>query len=133
MTQGQIMQGLSLGTETILLNFFKKYFKGGNEQELEEFGKEAIKVTQIVIEDLRSSNQSNVEELEKQAIKNVKAEIASRDFVEKQITLVEKQITEVKGAISNLRLITIGIGAFLAILMFVLQPQVFEWITKNIR
>ena len=119
------MQGnpiFSLGTETILLDFFKKYFKGESEKEAEKFTKEAIKVAQIVMEDLKSANQTNVEELEKQAISNVKGELATQDFVRAELGKIETSISKV-------RWLVVGVGIFLTLLMFILQPKVFEWIT----
>lgn len=128
MAQGQTMQGnptFSLGTETILLDFFKKYFKGESEKEAETFTKEAMKVAQIVMEDLKQANQTNIEELEKQAISNIKGELATQDFVRAELSKVETSIAKT-------RWLVVGVGAFLALLMVIFQPKVFEWITTHL-
>lgn len=89
-----------------LLEFFKKCFKG-NEKEVEALSKEAIKLTQLVFEELKASNQANADELERQAVANVRGELATKDFVGKEIaelrTELKQDIAEVRTEIANLR------------------------------
>lgn len=99
-------QALKVSTQNSLLEFFKKCFKG-NEKEAEALSKEAIKLTQLVFEELKASNQANADELERQAVANVKGELATKDFVGKEIaelrTELKQDIAEVRTEIANLR------------------------------
>ncbi|WP_270985601.1 hypothetical protein [Campylobacter helveticus] len=113
---------IKVRTQALLQDFFKKYFKGSKE-ELEEFSKEAMQMTNIVIEDIKSINQHNVKELEDKATQNIRSELATRDFVEAKVNEAK---LELKEEINHLKLYVIAA----IILIVVLQPRVFDLLTS---
>lgn len=121
-------------SELILLDFFKKYFKG-SDKDAENFSKDMAKVASVFVEEIKL----NADKIEKQAIKNVRGELATKDFVRAEIsslrTELKQDIAEVRTEISDvrgeiklqkreMRLLAFG----LAILIIVFQPLLAELI-----
>lgn len=113
---------IKVRTQALLQDFFKKHFKGSKE-ELEEFSKEAMQMTNIVIEDIKSINQSNIKELEDKAIQSIRGELATKDFVEAKVNEAK---LELKEKLSHLKLYVIAT----IILIVILQPRVFDFLTS---
>lgn len=121
-------------SELILLDIFKKYFKG-SDKDAENFSKDMAKVASVFVEEIKL----NADKIEKQAIKNVRGELATKDFVRAEIsslrTELKQDIAEVRTEISDvrgeiklqkreMRLLAFG----LAILIIVFQPLLAELI-----
>lgn len=114
-------------SELILLDFFKKYFKG-SDKDAENFSKDMAKVASVFVEEIKL----NADKIEKQAIKNVKDELATKDFVRAEIsglrTELKQDISELKSEIKLQKKETRMIAVGLAILIIVFQPLLAEWI-----
>ncbi|ARE80602.1 MULTISPECIES: hypothetical protein [Campylobacter] len=129
----QMVKKLSLNQSARVLieNFVNKHFEGGNKQELIN---EAVQIAEALVNDVGKDNALSVNELKDEAIDKIKSELATKDFVDRRIAETElgldRKITELElkmeKRFSKIETYMVAI----IILVIVLQPRVFDFLTS---
>ena len=106
--------------EARLLQFLKKLLVGKTEKEVREYSKEAAEITHFAVD---NSLKLNVKQLEKQAVENIKGELATKDFVR----------AEIQGSTNNLILWIIGSWLVAIGLIFAIISSQTSLIQQNVQ
>lgn len=130
MTMEQTMQNsLNQSAKVLIQNFINKHFegKGANKEELIN---EAVQIAEALVSDVSKDNAISVTELKNEAIDKIKNELATKDFVDRRIAETELKIAELElkmeKRFSKIETYMVAI----IILVVVLQPRVFDFLTS---
>ena len=91
------------------------------------------KAFEEVVNDRATTQKINLDRLKAEALEEIGNELATKDFVDKRIAEVQKEIAEVRADYRSLRqemkFYAIGLG----VLIIILQPKVFDFITAFLK
>ena len=91
------------------------------------------KAFEEVVNDRATTQKINLDRLKAEALEEIGNELATKDFVDKRIAEVQKEIAEVRADYRSLRqemkFYAIGLG----VLIIILQPKVFDFITTFLK
>ncbi|AWI34704.1 hypothetical protein [Helicobacter apodemus] len=141
--QGNMMQviqpnhTISQSTIALIMKLIKKSYK-------EEEQQEVLNDIVAIVDEVKRDNRISSELIREEVVEKLKGELATKDFVraeiagvkqelKQEIAKVEKEIAEVRANYRSLRqemkFYAIGLG----VLIIILQPKVFDFITAFLK
>ncbi len=137
--QGNMMQviqpnhTISQSTIALIMKLIKKSYK-------EEEQQEVLNDIVAIVDEVKRDNRISSELIREEVVEKLKGELATKDFVRAEIAEVRTEIAEVRTEIAGvksdyrslrqeMKFYAIGLG----VLIIILQPKVFDFITAFLK